>query len=255
MPSDLPPNQPQQQGSPGTGAAETGEGREARADAASRTAGDRMASSTGTSSADVRRYAGMGGGEQKQSSAVSNSFALAMIVAFVVVAFVMIRQGPKLVQSQRVLPGAATVAPGATGTGNTTPTPAARAVSAAPSIDPNSVLARAYGMNALNSASRQARRVGQAVAVAAECGVRTAYWANEVREVIAKAQTERYPSFEDNARTREMLKRFIAQEFIIGQRSTGSVFAERGKQAACDDIRYSPDYRTAVTAGEQAGIR
>lgn len=252
MPSDLPPNQPQQPGTPGTGGTEGGGGSEGRTDTGRQTGGERPA---GLSSADVRRYAGMGGGPQKQSSAISNSFALAMIVAFVVVAFVMIRQGPSLVQSPRVLPGAATVAPGATGTGNVTPPPSATAEPGRPSIDPNSALARAYGMNALNSASRQARRVGQAVAVAADCGVRTAYWANEVREVVAKEQTDRYPSFEDNARTREMLKRFIAQEFIVGQKSAGSVFAERGKQSACDDIRYSPDYRTAVRSAEQAGIR
>lgn len=235
MPSDLPSQTP-----PGA-AAPTGSTAAPTATGANTTGG--LTAGSGGTVTDVRRYSaqtGVGSGEK--SSAISNSFALAMIVAFAVVAAVMVRQGPGLLQPP---PRELVVVPQGS---------VAATVPAAPVIAANSMLVRAYGSGTVNHAGREARRLGQAGALAALCGLRSRAWVNDVREAIAKQMTAEYPTFDPEVNAVMQMQMHIIASYAAGQETAQQALNERGKETLCTDLPYSPDYRKVLRAGEQANI-
>lgn len=169
----------------------------------------------------------------------SDSYAWAIIIAMALIAAVLIRQGPGLLEPPpRVLAPVSGV--------TSDPISAAAPLVAAPD------LMRDYGIGAINQAGAIMDRAGRAAEQAIICGVRTRAWVNDAREALASDVIDRFPSFEPERNLSEMMRQYLATRFIASQKRAPQDVAEHGRAYVCDNLPYSPDYGMVVQAAQQA---
>jgi hypothetical protein len=168
----------------------------------------------------------------------TRSFYWTMLIALAGAAVLAIQMGPELIE-----PPPRALAPSPTAVAQPAPTP----------TDP--ALASAYGEGALRQAGREARRIGMAGAQAVACTLKSRSWLNELRTAASADITERYPSFDDNARYNALLGQFALEQFDSGQRQGEQDLALRGQQPVCDELPTLPDYRAVDRLARDVAAR
>lgn len=181
--------------------------------------------------------------------AASSSVAWGALIAMALIAAVLIRQGPALLEPPpRILtplpPGVGISVPGPGVTG-----PGPQAVAAEPA------LLRAFGTGAINQSGARVARVGRVAEHAIACGLRPRAWVNDARDALVQEIATQYPSFENDAADIPRLRQYLAVRFQHDQQQAPQDLGERGQQEICDNLPYAPEFGQLNTAARQAGIR